>query len=493
MTRFFLCLSLCLAPTLSACGGCGSSSVSPEDVADYVPEEAQGVVSINIEEMAEQFRTLTPFVAHDGRWSDMGEDVDEYLEEAYGFGITDTEQAVLWVGPDEDGAAIFLGDFDDELEGETREVDGVTLAATSFGPVFAVVDDKLIVGTEAAVLLTASVLNGDHTSLEDSDSEDSEAIRELLGDVNEGTITLAGIVGELDGFGMAMLPDINGFAVSISQEQLHLRVRLSDEDAATDTVAQLNGLISIGMRGADDQIDLLKEHGGPPEIVAAIVAMHSIQLVTEELLEIEAAGSDLEVILNMEGSSMLLPLLGVGASVAIPAFLQYQQIAEGFGDDMEGIADTYDNAFEYDTATPAWVRAEEARTNLGRIYDGARAYFDADHATRTGMILPPQFPASTGRRPASVPCGEAVEPGYDTWRDTTWEALNFSIHEPHYYSYQFEASGTGANAVFTAYAFGDLDCDGVLSTFHRQAEVQEFFDGPQVWGGLTTEVENELE
>lgn len=467
--------------------------MSPKEVAEYVPEEAQGIVSINIEELADQFRTLTPFVAYDGRWSDMGADVDEYLEETYGFGVTDTEQAVLWVGPDEDGAAIFLGDFDDDLDGETREVDGITLAETSFGPVLTVVDGKLIIGSESAVLLTASVLNGDHTSLEDGDSDDAETIREMLGDVEEGTLTLAGVIGELDGFGMSMIPDIHGFGVSMSQNQLHLRVRLSDEDAATESVSQLNGLIGIGMMGAGDQIDQLKEHGAPPSVVGAIVAMHSIQLVVEELLEINADGADVEVKLNMEGSSVFLPILGVGASVAIPAFLQYRQLAEGFGDDMEGIAETYDNAFDMDATTPAWVRAEEARTNLERIYDGAVSYYDSDHATRTGMILPPQFPASSPRLPASIPCGEAMEPGYDTWRQPTWEALNFSIHEPHYYSYQFESSGTGADAAFTAYAFGDLDCDGVLSTFQRQAEVRQFFDGPQVWGGQLTEVENELE
>jgi hypothetical protein len=45
--------------------------------------------------------------------------------------------------------------------------------------------------------------------------------------------------------------------------------------------------------------------------------------------------------------------------------------------------------------------------------------------------------------------------------------LNFAIADPHYYSYEYVSMGTGANALFTARAQGDLDGDTNVSTFER--------------------------
>ena len=45
------------------------------------------------------------------------------------------------------------------------------------------------------------------------------------------------------------------------------------------------------------------------------------------------------------------------------------------------------------------------------------------------------------------------------------------MDEPHYYMYTYEASGLDNNAVFTARAVGDLDCDGVYSTFELVGRV----------------------
>jgi hypothetical protein len=37
--------------------------------------------------------------------------------------------------------------------------------------------------------------------------------------------------------------------------------------------------------------------------------------------------------------------------------------------------------------------------------------------------------------------------------------------------YQFDSEGTGVGAAFTVSAFGDVDCDGIYSTFIRVGEV----------------------
>ena len=53
------------------------------------------------------------------------------------------------------------------------------------------------------------------------------------------------------------------------------------------------------------------------------------------------------------------------------------------------------------------------------------------------------------------------------WTTPTWSALNFQMNNQHYFGYSYESSGVGAAARFTASAYADLDCDGVLSTFAR--------------------------
>jgi len=113
----------------------------------------------------------------------------------------------------------------------------------------------------------------------------------------------------------------------------------------------------------------------------------------------------------------------------------------------------------------------EAADHVRRLYDSSVSYYDADHTDNIGNIITPRFPDSFGPTPSEVPCGTTHTPTYEDWSADTWEALNFAISDPHYYAYQYESHGTQLGATFTAYAFGDLDCDGVYSTFFRTGEV----------------------
>lgn len=49
----------------------------------------------------------------------------------------------------------------------------------------------------------------------------------------------------------------------------------------------------------------------------------------------------------------------------------------------------------------------------------------------------------------------------EKWDHQSWEEIYFGIVDPFNYQYSLETDGN----VFTASAFGDLDCDGVFSTF----------------------------
>lgn len=125
-------------------------------------------------------------------------------------------------------------------------------------------------------------------------------------------------------------------------------------------------------------------------------------------------------------------------------------------------------------------RTAEAVTNVKKIYDGARSYYEEEsHARGSVAVLPKQFPnppAKPGPVPPLGTCCHAPDhkcaPDPRLWTDATWQALKFSMDDPHYYAYEYQASGTGTSATFTVAAYGDLNCDGVYSTFEMVGSVQ---------------------
>ncbi len=145
---------------------------------------------------------------------------------------------------------------------------------------------------------------------------------------------------------------------------------------------------------------------------------------------------------------VVVAIIGILAAVAIPAFMK--------------------NARKAKTA--------EAVTNVKKMYDGARAYYEEEMNSR-GSVTPidKQFPTGTLTAPAAGPAaccgstGDKCNPAdyVAEWKDAAgvWNALKFSMDDPHYYAYTYQGSGTGSDSVFSARANGDLNCDTVPSTF----------------------------
>jgi hypothetical protein len=105
----------------------------------------------------------------------------------------------------------------------------------------------------------------------------------------------------------------------------------------------------------------------------------------------------------------------------------------------------------------------------------------------------PAFPESAPLTPAAPPRGtKAVDPA-GTWDTPTWTALAFRPSPegvPHAFAFAFDRTATGD--AFVARARGDLDGDGVLSTFEIRGQAPHG-DGerPVVLPGMY--VEGELE
>jgi len=117
-------------------------------------------------------------------------------------------------------------------------------------------------------------------------------------------------------------------------------------------------------------------------------------------------------------------------------------------------------------------KTSEATINLRRIYDGAVTSYQSEQVDRSGQGLPPKFPDGIGDTPGENACCQANDRGQcpadsRAFVRPTWQELQFSVDDPHYYWYTFVSEGEGAGAQFTARASGNLNCDANYSTFER--------------------------
>jgi hypothetical protein len=115
-------------------------------------------------------------------------------------------------------------------------------------------------------------------------------------------------------------------------------------------------------------------------------------------------------------------------------------------------------------AIPAFVRElhasrfSEPIDALGRMSASAIHYAELNHKLPDSAPLTPPAPARGKRE--SFPS--------DIWSHPTWKALEFQAAPegvPFAYAYEFESQAAG----FVCRARGDLDGDGVLSTFEIRA------------------------
>ena len=84
--------------------------------------------------------------------------------------------------------------------------------------------------------------------------------------------------------------------------------------------------------------------------------------------------------------------------------------------------------------------------------------------------------------------GGKCAPTTTYWETPTWIALSFGAPDPHCYHYAYTVEGNpglgdsvpvdGSNR-YWGIAYGDLDCDGVYSTFTAYGEINSVYaDGP---------------
>jgi hypothetical protein len=91
-------------------------------------------------------------------------------------------------------------------------------------------------------------------------------------------------------------------------------------------------------------------------------------------------------------------------------------------------------------------------------------------AVALAAARPPEgpFPPSAPLTPAEVPRGVRADDPHGAWDHPTWRALGFGFDYAHAFSFEFDSGTVGGQAHFRAIAHGDLDGDGVVSTFELE-------------------------
>jgi type IV pilus assembly protein PilA len=143
---------------------------------------------------------------------------------------------------------------------------------------------------------------------------------------------------------------------------------------------------------------------------------------------------------------VVVAIVSVLASVAIPSFIKYL----------------------------ARAKTSEARGQLNKMYSAARVYYLETFGARQITGVAHQFPGPVATTPAVTCCASGLgkcAPDADLWTEPSWIALHFSMDDPHYYRYSFLSQGTNIGSTFTARAVGDLDCDGLESTFEMFGQI----------------------
>ena len=445
-----------LAPSAQARGRSKrAKKVSLASFAKHVPQDAAILVSLDLAGFLDVPSEMLKMPK--ARAAALTRDLAAVCKRFVGSDPT-AATALLVVGfVDSQDALVFAaGPFGKaRLRGEIERIDGLRVVQATSGLYVAKTGAFLVAGTKGAMARLAAVHERKAGSLARSAAlKVHEAVRRRAGP--------GGLVASLaDQAALAKLMKhsplkglrVRALGLSVGGPSSEIVVAVDGDDQARQA---LGHMVEQGLGALRLQARTLGQIGATSEDFAealgSVLGSHALGHFAESVA-VSTRGDILRVAapFPVHSEATTMPILAILSSVAIPAFIKYQRR----------------------------VKTTEATDELDRIYKGAATYFVTPHHDAEGNLLACQFPASQGITPSPTCCGVASSRGPDTdgdgrcdfnpdaWATPTWDALKFHMPDPHYFIYSFASSGTGEGATFTASAYGDLDCDGIMSTFQR--------------------------
>ncbi len=124
------------------------------------------------------------------------------------------------------------------------------------------------------------------------------------------------------------------------------------------------------------------------------------------------------------------------------------------------------------TTVPAFVSNVHA-SRLAEPIDGLNRIATRATWLAGGQAAEYAYPETVELTPSEVPKGVKVSDPPGTWDHPTWRRLQFRWTVEHAYSFAFESEAKPGVAVFRAVAHGDLDGDGLFSTFEIRGSTRD--------------------
>jgi type IV pilus assembly protein PilA len=135
------------------------------------------------------------------------------------------------------------------------------------------------------------------------------------------------------------------------------------------------------------------------------------------------------------------------------------------------------------------AKTAEARNSLGAMAQEQAAAYERENGNTT--VLAPGTSGGTSRAlcasepsmvPSTVPAGKKYQSSAADWNagqptNAGFACIHFTLDQAQYYAYSFTSTGTAGAAgdSFTGMANGDLNGDGVLSTFSLTGKISPQF------------------
>ncbi|MFH1529339.1 MAG: hypothetical protein ABIK09_01250 [Pseudomonadota bacterium] len=387
----------------------------------------------------------------------MTEELGAFLEKRIGLNLTKVEWVAAAGAPDPDFFVLFLGGDFGELAGTEDLPSGLKIRALEGESAFlatipgakglAVLPDKTSVELLSSVLLgeiptlpgTSGLALFD-TLLERAGPTRGFIAVAQLTDVELREKLTKKLFSSLKGF---VSPD--GALIAGGEDLLFL---IHGPEASLEMIegqltlmkAMAKAMLDQGMAGID-KVPV-------PQGVGLIAAKHMWPILAEQLTP-KREGEYMWLDLQVPGGLGMVSVVGVLASVAIPAFIKYMRRA----------------------------KASEAALVLDKFYKAAAMYYVAQRVSPDGTAVTCALPPVAGPVPrAGTCCGslggadgdgaDRCDGDEDEW-NAAFGALGVPYPGPHFFTYEILKNPTSPESAMIVRATGDLDCDGIRSTFER--------------------------
>jgi type IV pilus assembly protein PilA len=129
------------------------------------------------------------------------------------------------------------------------------------------------------------------------------------------------------------------------------------------------------------------------------------------------------------------------------------------------------------------AKSAEARTAVGRMAKDAQTAFERESMVATVVPVGTSRVITHEICPQGLPvpddltkvANQKYQSSPAEWSGIGWSCLKFSMNDPQYFMYEYFIlpGGGGPGAEFEARAHGDLDGDGIPSTFSLGGKVQK--------------------